>query len=55
MHASGTHLHSVHDLVDLVHDQPGDPCLGMRKRLRKGLQTTSPKPLTYTISFGVKP
>ena len=38
VHPGSAHFHPVHDLVDLVDDQPGDPYLGMRKRFRDGFQ-----------------
>jgi len=45
VHPGGAHFHPVHDLVDLVHDQPGDSCPGMRKRFGNGFQITVAQPL----------
>ena len=45
VHPGDAQFHPVHDLVDLVHHQPGDPGLGMRKCLRNGFQTAVTQPL----------
>ena len=35
LHPGRSHLHPVHDPVDLVHDQPGDPDLRTFQQLRE--------------------